>query len=184
MADAHETIARAKDAEAQRWISPARKTVERRLADARVHAQAGAWRDADDRLDELAHELTERTLAPAREQFYHDAFRLHRYHLPIDSRGRQLAPTADGAREARTTRIPVGGKLVDQHAEMRDRVERARRHLRTYAGGGETKAGLEAWLARHTPSVGNAIAGHISDAQIAIHEGVGALMVQESDELQ
>ncbi len=171
----HETITRAKNATAQEWTAPRRKIVERRLRDARVHGQHGEWRDAEDRLDELSNELTERSLAPAREQFFRDAFDLHRYHLPIDSRGHQLAPTTDGARDARTVRIPFGSKLVDQYAEMRETVTRARRDLRTYGGVHATKASFDAWEKRQTTHIGNAIAGHLSDAQIAIYEAVGAL---------
>jgi hypothetical protein len=184
MTDVHETITHAKNARAQEWTACARKLVERRLRDARVHGQHADWRDAEDRLDELSPELTAHTLAPAREQFYRDAFELHHRHLPIDSAGQQLSPTDDGVRHARTARIPVGAKLIDQHAEMRDVVTRAKRDLRTYGGVYATKAGFDAWEKRQNGHVGNTVAGHLSDAQIAIHEAVGALMVREADELE
>ncbi len=182
MTDVREQITRAKDDAAHAWIDRAKTLVTRRLRDTRVHAEHGAWNDAEDRLDELSHELTERTLSAAREQFLHDAFRVHRHTLPLGAAGNDLEPTVEGVRIARTATI--GTDQTDQHAELRRLVTRAKRDLRTYGGATATKAGFDAWEARHRTAIGGAVATHLSDAQIALHEAVGRLLIYKSDDLE
>ena len=153
------------------WAARAASLVERRIADARMHAAAGSAAVATFRLDEL-HSSIVGHISDARGAFYRDAFRQHRpldpaVHL-VDMRG---SPHGEAA--ARSARIL--GRSYD--LDIRDLIEDAKAGLQTamMADGGHWLAN---WATDHAERIAARAVGELSDSQIAIFEAVGQVLVR------
>lgn len=179
--DVYTAITRAKDGAFNQWAQRAATLVRRRVDDARAHGAAGQWVDADDRLEELGRELTEGTLAPAREYFTRAAFKLHASTLPLGHPGRDVVPTDRTIETARTT--PIGANQVDQAPDLHRVVRRARTELQAHVGRGDSAA-LQTWAERHKSTITRTAHLHLSDSQIALHEAIGRQVVEQSDGLE
>jgi hypothetical protein len=155
------------------WRDRAARLVERRLDDARMHAAAGREATAKARLVELYGSLV-RHVSDARGHFYRESFNQHqRAGLDPDIHELSVGPTHDGELAARNT--PILGRPYDR--DLLDLVEDADRALTsaTLAGGGEF---LTNWSTTHRDRLVGRANRELSDAQMAIFEAVGEVLVK------
>ncbi len=163
----------AKDAAIRPWRIQTDRVIADRLADARVHAQAGRMDDAERRLDELSLTLQEQ-LGDARAGFYRQSFTIHRPYLDPAVHDMQLQPNAAGELVARRT--PILGR---NHAQDIARaVTDSRAKLRLAARQKPPELHLQMWEAGEVTRLSSHVRRSLSDSQIAIHEVIGHLFVR------
>jgi len=157
------------------WTNRAAAVIERRIADARVHAAAGELPTAVRRLAELHGSLTQH-VSDGRAAFYRQAFRQH----PIDPDVHQLGlgPDHHGELAARSAQI-LGRHYRD---ELLDLVSEAQASLTSAALADETGlhdgSFLASWQQQHRNRLAAVTAAQLSNAQIAIFEAVGQILVK------
>ena len=155
------------------WVDRANGMIERRLADARLHAETGSLPTANARLSELAGSLS-RHIGDARGHFYRSAFTQHR-RIGLDPNVHDLtaAPTPEGEAAARDAEILGRNHFLD----VLDLVSDAEAGLQsaTLAGGGDH---LGNWVHEHRDRLANRVRGELSNSQIAIFEAVGQILVR------
>jgi hypothetical protein len=163
------------------WLQRASTLVGRRIRDARSSALLGEFNEAQDVLDELAEELADRLLPQARAAFFLAAFESQRSRLPADLVDARVVPT-DESRES-AMRAPINN--VDQAADIRRRIQAASKNLSLAAsvgasgGGGSTLwDNLSTWRQRHTAAITAAAVSSLSNAQIALDEAVGRILIR------
>ncbi len=161
------------------WLVRAGALVTNRLRDARAHAEAGRFPDAASRLHELAVVLGEDVLHPAREKFLRDSFRTHSQELDPAIVDQTVTPSRSMAHAAK--HAPIMG--VDQAGDLRRLAETAHDELRLAAFTNHTDATIrgaahETWETRHRGRIKSAITSHLANAQVAIHNAVGDLMIK------
>jgi hypothetical protein len=154
------------------WADRAARLVERRLDDARLHAAAGSPSVAKARLVELYGSLV-RHVSDARGHFYRDSFTKHRLDFDPEIHDASVAPSHDGELAARNT--PILGRPYER--DLLDLVEDADRALvsATLAGGGTF---FENWSTTHRDRIVSRASRELSDAQMAIFEAVGEILVK------
>jgi hypothetical protein len=178
-------LKKAKDDALVPWLVRALSLVTDRLADARIHAASGNGGIAHARLDELDRRLLDPgvgLLSRARTAFYRDAFSLHRlYGLDPASHDLSMGPTPEGERAARTA--PIAG--VDQVAQLRHLIEGAREGLQLVAATDRPSDGAAIrgarwgnWERSNADEIKAGIRAALSNAQIALFEAVGHLLVK------
>lgn len=158
----------------------AARLIERRLRDARSHAEAGIMHDAGDRLDELAESLTGH-LRASRRTFYRAAWEDQVKRLDPAIVRTDVAPSDDDT-EAETA--PIGGE--DQASAIVDLIERARRELVLTTGIHQHKTdsnlmlpiAIGGWERRHRDALTAGMEMHLSDAQVCLYQAVGRLLVK------
>jgi hypothetical protein len=173
----------------RQWTGRAAVLISDRLADARAHAEAGRWADAEHRLDELRKRLLDdqsgagSLLSNARAAFYRSAFHLEPFDPAIHADG--IHPEPAGELAARFASI--GG--VNQYIEARQVLERAReslKHLAALRQGNLPTEGsaqfwsaqFDGWLRRHRDAITSHISGALSDAQISLSEAVSQIRIK------
>jgi len=148
--------------------------VERRLEDAKAHAGAGKLAVGHRRLDELTAGLSQH-VSDARAAFYRQAFRQH--HAALDPAVHQLGlgPTHEGEHAARNVAI-LGRSYF---ADLSDLVEDAKASL-TSATLADQNGGsyLQSWAEQNRDRLIGLTARQLSDAQIAIFEAVGQILIK------
>jgi hypothetical protein len=154
------------------WLARATSIVERRIADARMHAAAGSLPTADARLGELYGSLA-RHVSDARGHFYRVSFAYHRSALDGTIHRIEIFPSADGELGARNARIL--GRSYD--LDFRSLVDDAKAGLvsAVLAGGGDY---LGNWSIDHRDRIVARATQELSDSQIAIFEAVGQVLVK------
>ena len=171
------------------WTDRAAGMIDRRLADARAHAAAGKLDVGHRRLAELTGSLVQH-VSDARAAFYRQAFRQHQAALDPDVHQLGLGPTHEGERAART--VAILGR--NYFADITDLVEDARASLTSAAladqggdlhhflphegGGGYGGSYLESWAQNNRDRLAGLTARNLSDAQIAIFEAVGQILIK------
>lgn len=155
------------------WLDRAEGLVERRIADARAHATAGALPTAELRLRELTGSLN-RHVADARAHFYRSAFQQHtRAGLDADVHQVGLGPTAEGEAVARRAEIMGRNYTID----LVDIVGDAQAGLQSAAlAGGDDY--LEAWAGENRDRLVGRVRSELSTSQIAIYQAVGDILVK------
>ena len=155
------------------WLDRAEGLVERRIADARAHAAAGALPTATRRLRELTSSLVNH-VGDARAHFYRSAFQQHaRGGLDPDVHQVGLGPTAEGeaaARKATIMQRSIVFDLVDAMSDAEAGLQSA-----ALAGGGDY---LDAWAGENRDRLVGRVRGELSDSQIAIFEAVGQILIK------
>lgn len=186
-----------KDDQLRPWLARAAILIGDRLADARAHAEAGRWADAEQRFDELRKRLLDdqsgagSLLSNARAAFYRSAFHLEPFDPAIHQDG--IRPEPAGELTARFAAI--GG--ANQYIEGRQVLERARESLKhltavrtadrdvgqirsPYTGMTWTDGWgpqFETWFLRHRDAITSHINGALSDAQISLSEAVSRIRI-------
>jgi len=171
MKPVHQRISDARDRTLQRLKEQAARVVLRRFQDARSYADRAnpAVATALDRLDELGDVLAQ-TLSDARAGFYRQAFDLHRLDWDPDVH-QDVYPDPDGETAARTAQIAG----IDQARDLNKLVESAKQELRTTVA---ATLPLAAWEHRHRDAISSRIKRHLNDAQVALHEAVGQVLIK------
>lgn len=169
---------RALDGALRPLVAQSRSLVERRLRSARHAATNGAITDAVDDLEELARGLGQ-LLGDARSSFYLRSYSLQRAELDPDIVDADLVPGPVDTAIART--VPIGRR--DQALHIASLVDDAEGELRLGSSvqriDPATKAAyLQNWELRHAATIASAMHGHLSDAQMSLHNAVGQLLVK------
>jgi hypothetical protein len=155
------------------WLDRATGMIDRRIADARVHAAAGNLPAAERRLGELTESLT-RHLGDARSHFYRSAFVAHRRNgLDPAIHDTAMAPTPEGEAASRSAEV-LGRNYVH---DVLDLVSDAQAGLQsaTLAGGREY---LDGWAREHRDRIESRARSELSNSQIAIFEAVRQILVK------
>lgn len=155
------------------WVDRAAMIVDRRFADARAYAERGDVDTAKARIAELAGALI-RHASDARRLFYHASFNAHRS-AGLDPTIHQLdvGPTPDGEQAASS--VPILGRsfsrdVLDLAADTMMSLDSA-----VFAGDPEF---VEAWHGQQPERFKRRAAAELSDAQIALYESIGQLLVK------
>lgn len=167
----HQRITDARARRLQHWKDKVANAVRKRLRDARLYAELKRADTATalDRLDELGEALSQ-ILSDARAGFYQQAFDLHRLDWDPEVH-RDVYPDPDGEDAARHKMI---GNL-DQHRDIHRLIEEAKQGLRTRVS---AALPLGTWEGQHRDAIGARIKRHLNDAQVALHEAVGQVLIQ------
>lgn len=165
------------DAALRPWILRSDDLIARGIADARAHAELGRAVDAHARLDELRGGVLA-IQQDARAEFYRRAFDAHR---DPDIHRTDVGPSEDGERAARDAQI--GGQ--DLWLEAARWATAAARELsgayaaaRTLPDEATRTAAFSAWEARHRDAIRHWSRTALSDAQMALHNVVGHILVR------
>jgi hypothetical protein len=170
------------------WVARTARLIADRLADARVHSEAGRTFEANSRLNELRRDLLDAPaadggslLSNARAAFYRQAFHAEPFDPAIH---RELRPDPAGELAARFSLI--GGR--NQYIDGRLKIEEAIGSLR---GLGDVatimrdskppehwRRQYDSWQARHTEGLTAHIRGTLSDAQMSLYSAVGQLRIK------
>ena len=157
------------------WTDRAGRMIERRLDDARAHAAAGQIPTANRRMTELFGSLAGH-VADAKGHFYRQAFQQHsRAGLDPAVHQLDLGPDQVGEQAARQAAI-LGWKHADQ---LLDVISDAQASL-TSAALADQNGGsfLGGWAEQHRDRLAALTARQLSDAQIAIFEAVGQILIR------
>jgi hypothetical protein len=142
-----------------RAADSARRLIDKRLADARAHAQLGRKAEAYARLDELTENLC-RHLNESRTGFCRSAL------------GYEHAKTEHIARVT-----PILGR--DQHADLRATVAEAKAGLRGLLIGAVPEPyRVTHWEKTHGAAISRQISGALSNSQMAITTGLQTVLNQ------
>ena len=164
----------------QPWLDKATQLISRRLRDARSHADSGNIADAADRIDELKDGLKQSVLWPAREEFFTNGLATHRQLLPSEI-VQDVAPTSYALDVARTQPIlnTDQGRLLDRLAEAgKDELMLT---AGMHAGNDLIRPGeLAKWEQRHRDAITSAVTTSLSNAQVALHNAAGRVLVREN----
>ncbi len=155
------------------WLDRADSLVDRRLADARLHAAAGGLSTAGARLGELRRSLTQH-ISDARASFYRQSFQQHtRAGLDPDVHQVGTGPTTEGEAAARAAEILGRNYFL----EVADIVEDAKASLQsaTLAGG---MTHLDNWSEENRGRLVSRVQSELSTSQIAIYEAVGQILIK------
>jgi hypothetical protein len=139
----------------------------------------GELADASDSLDELKGDLVDH-LADARCSFYRDAFPAQWAILDPEIVDPDMGPTEDGVEIAGTA--PILGE--DQAGHIDAIVERARQEIMltagVYADAPDARmAAYKSWVIRYGESIGLTMEASLSNAQVALYEAVGRLLIRK-----
>ena len=151
------------------------RVTERRIQDALAHARSGNLPVASSRMDELGTVLIQH-VENARGAFYRQAFQQHaRAGLDPEMHQVGLGPDADGERAARS--VPILGRRYND--DLVDAVEDAQAAL-TSAALADQNGGsfLQSWADQTRDRLTALTARQLSDAQIAIFEAVGQILIK------
>jgi hypothetical protein len=141
----------------------ARRLIDRRLADARAHAQLGRTAAAIERLDELGAALGAH-LRDARQGFHAAA---------LDGSG--LVPDRASVHVARNAKILGRDQALDLVTAIKDAKAGLRGLL---IGGAPEPHRLVHWEAAHGSKIEQQITGSLSNSQMAIHHAMMAVLSQ------
>jgi hypothetical protein len=135
--------------------------------------------DAGARLDELERFLVREVLRPARREYYRDAFPTVAADLPPELLDSTVTPSAEGPDSAATAPITVS----DQAKMIKTAVDEARHGLKLAAVTSFGDAAIkpvvhETWERRHRSAIGSTVRLILSDAQIALREAVGQIVIK------
>ncbi len=176
-----------RDDQLRPWLARATVLIWDRLADARAHAEAGRWPEADQRFTELRQRLlddqsgTGSLLSNARAAFYRQAF----HHEPFDGRIHADGIRPEPAGELTARFAAIGGR--NQYVEARkvlDGVKESLRHLAAVRDSDDNRAvepwpeRFDGWLRRQRDAVTEHIQGALSDAQISLSEAVFRIRIK------
>jgi hypothetical protein len=158
------------------WHERAMNIIWNRIEDAWTHAAAGQIPTAGRRLTELLGSLAQH-VSDGKASFYRQAFQQHtRAGLDPDVHQLGLGPDHHGEQAARQTAI-LGWKHTD---ELLDVISDAQASL-TLAALAEQSGGgpfLQSWADQQRDRLAGLTARQLSDAQIAIFEAVGQILVK------
>ena len=156
------------------WSIRAATQVRRRLRDARAHAEAGRLTDASERIGELAADLVHDVMRPARGEFYRDAFTAAL--LDGDPRivDTAIRPTTEGRQAAQMA--PIAGR--DQAAELQAALAGAANELHLAANAESPAEWYAGWERRHGEALNGRVRSDLSDAQIALREAIGQIVIR------
>lgn len=182
------------------WVRRANREIERRVADARAHAERsldpqphpGAARQklkaADSRLQELQRCLIGSGLGPAglvqdaRAEFYRQAHRDWEPMIPEQVRNPKGGPTMTGEMKARAFFIHDRSLL----AEMEPTFQQAERSLKSSLNASTTTSRdterayvtLDTWEKKTSDSIKQRVLTCLSDAEVAIRDLVGRSLIR------
>ncbi|MHB8397338.1 MAG: hypothetical protein ACYDCI_00165 [Candidatus Limnocylindrales bacterium] len=173
------SIESAQHAAIRPWLVQASTAIAARLHDARAHAETGRLHSAAERLDELERTLADGVIGPARAQFYRHAFLDQKSVLDRDMIDYTVEPTSSGAIAASTA--PILGE--DQYQSIGELIDRAGDELKLANAvqrpdGRPRSAYHDDWERRHRTAITSAAHGALSNAQMALHNAVGQLLIR------
>jgi hypothetical protein len=158
------------------WTARAAGMIERRLEDAQTHARGGNLPVANRRLAELLTAVATH-ISDARASFYRQAFRQHQ---PLDPDVHQLGLGPDHQGEAAARSAAILDRSY--HAELLDVISDAQASLTSAAladqSGTAGGSFLQSWTDQNRDRLIGLTARQLSDAQIAIFEAVGQILVK------
>jgi hypothetical protein len=162
----------------RQWVGKAEKLIERRLKAARSHADGSLLVDANDSLDELREDL-QALLIAARSSFYKESFPAQWSILDPEIVDPERGPTEEGLEAA--TSEPILNS--DQASDLAVAVERARRELMLSSGAYADQilmrpVAYKNWYMTHRDSLTLAMTMALSNAQVALYEAVGRLLIR------
>jgi hypothetical protein len=153
--------------------------IKRRLRAARSHADASLLVDANDALDELKEQLLA-SLLLARQEFYTQAFPAQWSRLDPEIVDPEKGPTEEGLEQA--TSFPILNS--DQASDLALAVERARKELMLAAGAYAQEILMRPlayanWERTHRDAITIAAIMALSNAQVALFQAVGRLLIKK-----
>lgn len=149
--------------------------IERRIEDARTHAAADQIQTAGRRISELRNDLAD-AVEDARGTFYRQAFQQHA-RAGLDPEIHQLGLGPDHEGEIAARLAPILGRA--HRPETYEAIQDVSAAL-TSAALADQNGGsfLQSWADQHRDRLVSLTARQLSDAQIAIFEAVGQILIK------